>query len=94
MSGATRGEIVRVKVRATDFNGRDWDGFPFSDSPSWLEAAWKAKTIIPHTRRCTDYTDWDVTTPHGVVSAEPGDEIEYRNGEMRVFRFVRTEMKP
>lgn len=76
---------IAVRVTAADFNGREWDGRPFSAMPEWLIAAFNNGTVLPHTRNSTDYAEWDVTTPRGVVSAGPGDYIIRRErGDLSV----------
>ncbi len=75
-----------VTVRAADFNGSSFDSSPFSEIPVWLEAALETGgvTIKPDDR---DYALWAVTTPAGVVVAEPGDNIvRSGNGELHVHK--------
>lgn len=64
-----------VKVTSADFNGIDWDGCPFSEITEWLMAAISVGRITMNTHGHTDYSRWDVSTPRGVVTAEPGDNI-------------------
>jgi hypothetical protein len=67
--------VEAVKILATDFNGFDWDGFPFSEAEAWIIKAIQIRTLIPHTRNGTDYAEWDIKTSHGWTSAGPGDYI-------------------
>lgn len=67
-----------VCVKATDFNGRNFDGFPFSDRPEWLRDAIKRRDIVIATEVVDrDYAVWDVVTLQGVVRALPGDHIAW-----------------
>lgn len=76
---------IAVRVTAADFNGHDWDGSPFSSGPDWLIAAAQDRSLVPHTRGSTDYTQWDVTTLRGVINAGPGDWIIRRErGDLSV----------
>ena len=78
-------EPDRVRITAADFNGRTWDGSPFSDEPNWLLSAVEGGMIREHTRGSTDYARFDVTTAEGVVDAGPGDEIvRVGTGSLRV----------
>ena len=72
--------INAVQVTAADYNGKNWDGSPFSDMPKWLLKALKTGvvTVEPST---TDYALWRVGTledgPDGQAKhiASPGDWI-------------------
>lgn len=76
---------IAVRVTAADFNGKDWDGSPFSAMPDWLATAVKGGSITPHTRNSTDYAEWDVVTSKGTISAGPGDWIIRRErGDLSV----------
>ena len=73
-----------VRVKATDYNGTSFDGFPFSDNPDWLMQAVEAGhiQIYPDDR---DYALWKV---NGAI-AEPGDEIvRAADGSLRVEKRV------
>ena len=63
-------------VTAADFNGRDWDGSPFSDARPWLEEAVRDGRIKVAPIGDRDYAVFDVETAAGVVRALPGDRIE------------------
>ena len=77
----------RVRITAADFNGRTWDGNPFSPpAPHWLCLAVLAGEVTPHTRGSTDYARWDVKTPDGVVDAGPGDWIVQGKDDGRPLR--------
>lgn len=67
--------VEAAQVRATDFNGHTWDGFPFSDNPQWLLDAVKGHTLRPVTPGCTDYAEWEIETLEGTMLATPGDWI-------------------
>jgi hypothetical protein len=87
MSGKTKAlafvDESRVRVTAADFNGRDWDGSPFSHVPAWLEAALRLGSIaIKADDR--DYALWAVETPSGTKIAEPGDDIICADGHYDV----------
>lgn len=97
-SGEDRAEIA-VQVKAPDWNGVSFDGRPFSAMPDWLVHCIKRFVILPHTRRHTDYAEWDVPTPNGNVSAEPGDWIiRHENGALSVVRerdaFILINLRP
>lgn len=64
-----------VTVTAADFNGESFDGCPFKpDVPEWLlEAERHGRIAIKPDDR--DYACWNITTPAGVIMAEPGDVI-------------------
>jgi len=72
--------IEAVQITAADYNGRSWDGSPFSEVPAWLEAAVDAGVVAvePSNR---DYALWRIGTledgPDGQVKhiASPGDWI-------------------
>lgn len=73
-------EIEAVQVTAADANlalppEKMFDGSPFSDWPDWLVKAIDDGTVYPHTRRNTDYADWDIVTLEGTMTAIPGDWI-------------------
>lgn len=67
--------IDAVQVTAADYNGRTWDGSPFSAGPDWLLAAIGAGVIAPDTPNHTDYAEWRIATLEGVMLATPGDWI-------------------
>jgi len=58
-----------VRITATDYNGRTWDGSPFSSLPEWLKEA-VAQGIVSVEPSNTDYALWRVVTVVG-----PGDQI-------------------
>src|SRR5689334_513428 len=64
----------RVRVTSADYNGRDWDGCPFSDTPEWLQTAVTVGDITPDGAEsyCADYAVWKV---RGAGEAWPGDHI-------------------
>jgi hypothetical protein len=72
--------IEAVQIKAPDFNGSSFDGYPFSDDPDWLKQALADGTIsiYPDDR---DYALWQIKTledgPNGAAKhiAEPGDWI-------------------
>lgn len=66
--------IEAVRILATDYNGIDWDGSPFSEAPDWLAAAVKDGTlsVLPSDR---DYAMWQIKTLEGVMTAGPDDWI-------------------
>lgn len=67
--------IEAVRVTAADYNGRDWDGCPFSDVPEWLAAALRDGRIVAVTPGHTDYAEWEIRTLEGTMLASPGDWI-------------------
>ena len=80
-------EELAVRITAADFNGKTWDGSPFSVRPKWLMDAVKLGACTPHTRGHTDYAEWDVVlgSGRGVANAGPGDWIVRRkNGDLSV----------
>lgn len=77
MSGQYRKKPVvveAVEVTAADYNGQTWDGFPFSDNPSWLFEALNSHKITV-AKADTDYAQWDIHTLEGVMRASAGDWI-------------------
>ncbi|HUU88678.1 MAG TPA: hypothetical protein VMX17_13135 [Candidatus Glassbacteria bacterium] len=64
-----------VFVKSVDWNGKTFDGEPFSDNPPWLKECLQAGriAIIPDKER--DYAIWAVITEEKVIVAEPGDRI-------------------
>ena len=73
--------IEAVQILASDFNGKTFDGSPFSHSPDWLIAALQAGTIVPVTPNSTDYAEWEIRTLEDGADdrakhvASPGDWI-------------------
>ena len=67
--------IDAVRVTAADYNGNDWDGSPFSETPEWLVSALVEKKLVPVTPNHTDYAEWAVKTLEGTMLATPGDMI-------------------
>lgn len=69
-----------VRVMAADFNGRTFDGCPFSDAPEWILTAIKTGAIALMNADL-DYALWRV----GEVIAVPGDLImREADGTLRV----------
>ena len=67
--------IEAVQIRATDFNGRTFDGNPFSEvAPQWLQDAIKEQRVFAYGAD-RDYALFKIMTLEGVMSAEPGDWI-------------------
>lgn len=62
-------EDEAVQVTAADYNGRTWDGSPFSKIPEWLKEAIE-QGIVSVEPSSTDYALWRVVTVVG-----PGDQI-------------------
>ncbi len=58
-----------VQITAADYNGKDWDGSPFSAIPEWLKEAIE-QGLVSVEPSSTDYALWRVTTVMG-----PGDRI-------------------
>lgn len=73
-----------VRVTAADFNGRTWDGSPFDGGPEWLLDAVAGGRVVPDTPNHTDYAEWRVSTPEGIVLATPGDEIVFDGSNLSV----------
>lgn len=67
--------IEAVRVNATDYNGKDWDGCPFDAITDWLQEAITSGAIKPDTPGCTDYAEWKIETREGAVWAGPDDWI-------------------
>jgi hypothetical protein len=67
--------IDAVRVTAADYNGKTWDGCPFSEVPEWLKNAIENGTITPIVRNATDYSEWKIKTLEGELIASPGDWI-------------------
>lgn len=64
-----------VKITAADFNGTSFDGSPFSAWPEWLQTAVNNGVVQAVNPRCTDYAEWAVKTPQGVIVLSPGDML-------------------
>ncbi len=62
-------EDEAVQVTAADYNGKTWDGSPFSALPEWLQEAVE-QGIVSVEPSSTDYARWRVITVVG-----PGDQI-------------------
>lgn len=82
-------ESEHVKVLATDFNGKSWNGYPFSKATWWLDRALVTDQIKLHPQSCArgDYAIWIVNTPDGEVIAEPGDLIVFQNDNLWVHKW-------
>lgn len=66
--------VDAVQVVAADWNGRDFDGCPFSEVTQWIEDAYRTGLIRPEAPGCTDYAEWRMDTPdQGRVWVGPGD---------------------
>jgi len=63
------GEREAVRITAADYNGKDWDGSPFSTIPEWLKEAIE-QGIVSVEPSSTDYALWRV-----VMVLGPGDQI-------------------
>ena len=92
-------EELAVRVTAADFNATSWDGFPFSCRPDWFVDAIMTGAIVSSTRGSTDYAQWDVRTPSGIVNATPDDWIVRReSGELSVVdgrdAFILINLRP
>lgn len=72
--------IDAVRVNASDYNGKTFDGFPFSHKEDWLIEAITDGRISVHPSD-TDYALWAIRTledgPNGEAKhiADPGDWI-------------------
>jgi hypothetical protein len=73
--------IEAVQVTAADYNGKSFDGSPFSEVPDWLQRALADGTVSVYPGHETDYALWKIKTledgPNGEAKhiAEPGDWI-------------------
>lgn len=85
--------IDSVKITAVDYNPlieEPWDGSPFcaydgsslGEVPDWLIKALDNGVVTPHSRNCTDYSEWDVKTKKGMISMSPGDCIRQEDLEI------------
>ena len=63
--------IEAVQITAADFNGKTWDGSPFSEKPNWLEKALRTGEVSVHPDN-RDYAMWKIKTLSGPVIAGPG----------------------
>lgn len=74
--------IEAVRVTSADFNGHDWDGAPFSESPDWLKTAIENGRVVLAPAD-TDYAQWNIPTLEGTMRATAGDYIiRGVNGEL------------
>lgn len=69
--------VDAVCIVAADFNGRSFDGLPFSAMPEWLSARLCDETIRIGGLGHTDYARWIVPTNIGLILCEPGDWIVF-----------------
>lgn len=73
--------IEAVQVKAPDFNGKTFDGCPFSHVPEWIQEAVAKGALVPVTPNATDYAEWEVRTLEDGADgrakhiASPGDWI-------------------
>ena len=73
--------IEAVQVTAADWNGKTFDGLPFSEHTDWIADAWITGAISILDERGTDYARWVIRTledgPNGEAKhiADPGDWI-------------------
>lgn len=73
--------IEAVRVLATDFNGKTFDGCPFSEAPNWLKAALDDGLVAIDYDGQRDYACWMIKTledgrnGQALHVAEPGDYI-------------------
>lgn len=87
---------MQVRVTAVDYNPaareRPFDGPAFRPTPipRWLVDAVLDGRVRHVTPLNTDYAQWTVSTPAGVVTASPDDFIELRDGDLQVRRNPRT----
>jgi hypothetical protein len=77
-----------VRVTAADYNGKTWDGGPFSAMPEWLEDALELGKIVPHTHGGTDYAQWWVYNRRSgeAWNATPGDWIVFSDDNLYVVK--------
>jgi hypothetical protein len=79
--------VDAVRVKATDFNGKSFDGVPFSDCPQWLSNLIIKGSVAIAAERGRDYAVWDVSVHGGILRAEPGDWIvRDSKGVLHVYR--------
>lgn len=67
--------MSKVRILATDYNGKTFDGSPFSRFPKWLREALEDGKIRISPLITTDYATFNVETAQGMVVAGPGDII-------------------
>lgn len=73
--------IEAVQVLAADYNGKSFDGCPFSEVTGWLKDALADGRVAIHHDRQTDYACWVIKTledgreGQALHVAEPGDYI-------------------
>ena len=70
--------VAAVKVNCVDYNKhaeKPFDGTPFSEVPDWVNDAIQKELLVPHDRGGTDYAQWDIHAPVGVMTAQPDDWI-------------------
>jgi hypothetical protein len=83
--GGDKAEIA-VRITSADFNGKSFDGSPFSVKPEWLLKALQDRAVdISPRHGDRDYAVWSVVTTKGIVDAFPGDYIIRReHGDLSV----------
>ena len=77
-----------VRVTGADFNGHSFDGSPFNPAPApnWILDAIMNHQIVIHPAD-TDYAQFDVVTPDGIMRATCDDRIvRLADGNLRVFK--------
>lgn len=81
-----------VRVLATDYNpglvgtGQNpWDGYPFSDQPTWLRRLAEVGLLVPTTRNGTDYAEWLVGPDKVLATAGDWLSLE-KDGTVKVIK--------
>lgn len=54
--------VDAVQITAADWNGKTFDGCPFSELPEWLVSALDAGDVRAVCPNCTDYAGWEIQT--------------------------------
>jgi len=82
--------IEAVQITAADYNGKDWDGSPFSEMPTWLEKA-IAENIVAVEPSTTDYALWRV----GTLEDGPDNQAKHIAGPGDwIIRGIKGELYP
>jgi hypothetical protein len=79
--------IHAVQILGPDFNGRDFDGMPFSDYPGWLRKVLQDNTLRITNRRQTDYAEFTLDVEDGRAwHLTPGDYMVYVGGKVSAMK--------
>lgn len=78
-------EFDMVRISAADFNGKDFDGAPFSPPADWMIEAVQSGVVKIGTPGHTDYACFGIKGEYGeIIWAGPGDYLIRHKGRIVV----------